>query len=97
MIVVHVQHYLNKEGVDYFPKWLESVANTIQTFEGFVTISQLTDVENKEACHLLLMFDSLPQLRNWAKSQEHDDLIAKFAPYRLRKQTSEVYEKHADL
>ena len=80
MIVVHVQHYLNKEGSDYFPEWLGSVANTIQIFEGFVTISQLTDVENKEACHLLLTFDSLPQLRNWSKSQEHNEPNSETCP-----------------
>lgn len=92
MILVYVQHFLNDEGQRYFPTWLRETADTLRKFEGFVSLSQLVHVEEPEGCYLTLEFTSLDLLRMWSKSEEHDALIAKLAPYRYRKQRSQVFE-----
>lgn len=96
-MVVHVQHYLNEAGRAYFPAWISEVAEVLCDFEGFGALSQLTDVQDENACHLLLTFESLPLLRAWSRSEAHDKLIAKLEPYQHKKQTSEVFEKHPDV
>lgn len=92
MIVVQVEHFLNKPGQAYFPTWLSEVAAVLSGFAGFVSIRQLRRVDDPAACHLLLEFRSLPELRAWSKSQAHDDLIGRLEPYRLKKQVSQVFE-----
>ena len=75
MVIVLVEHFLSEEGQRYFPEWIEEIAEVLRGFEGFISIRQLTDVENPERCHLLLRFESLDLLRAWADSEEHDQMI----------------------
>lgn len=97
MIIVHVEHYLNEAGRIYFPQWLSEIADVLRSFEGFETIAQLVDVEDENACHLLLEFESLPLLRAWSKSEAHDEMIGRLEPYRFKKQRSKVFEKRPNV
>ena len=92
MIVVHVQHFLNDEGRTHFPDWIARVEATLQRFTGFRSIRQLTPIDEPEACHLLLEFETLELLRIWSTSPEHDQHIEELIPYRLRKQQSTIFE-----
>lgn len=92
MIIVHVEHFLNKAGQEIFSAWLEEGAEALRAFQGFITIQALTHVEHPTECHLLLKFESLALLRTWASSDEHDRLIEKLAPYRNKKQRSIIFE-----
>lgn len=92
MIIVHVQHYLNSDGREYFPVWLKEIAHVLSRFDGFIAVRQLKDVDNVSACHLLIEFENLEQLRAWSSSQDHDTMIAKIAPFRLRHWESHIYE-----
>ncbi len=91
MIVVFVEHFLDEEGRRYFSDWIEEVDEVLQEFEGFISIQQLTDVEDPERCALLLQFERLDLLRAWADSDEHDRMIERLAPYQTRTQTSEIF------
>lgn len=91
MVIVFVEHFLNEEGQRYFPTWIEEIAEVLRDFEGFLSIRQLTDVEDPERCHLLLRFESVELLRAWADSDAHDRMIDRLAPYQKRKQTSEIF------
>ena len=92
MVFVYVQHFLNEEGQRYFPTWLAETANTLRSFDGFISIKRLASIEEQEGCYLGLEFTSLDLLRRWSTSQEHGALIAKLAPYRYKKQRSQVFE-----
>ena len=92
MVLVCVQHFLNDEGRRYFPAWLQETADILRSFEGFISLKQLTHVEEPEGCYLGLEFTSLSLLRVWSKSEEHDALLAKLEPYRRQKQRSQVFE-----
>ena len=77
MIIVHVEHFLDEAGQLYFPQWLQEAAAVLRGFDGFLDIRQLRHIETPFACHLLLRFESLSLLQNWAKSAEHDQLISR--------------------
>jgi antibiotic biosynthesis monooxygenase (ABM) superfamily enzyme len=96
MIIVFVEHFLSEDGQRYFPTWIEEIAEVLREFEGFISIRQLTDIDNPERCQLLLRFESLDLLRDWADSDEHDRMIERLAPYRKRKQTSEIFRAESD-
>lgn len=93
MIVVHVQHFLNDEGVAFYPAWLKKVSAALKPFAGFVALAQLTDVNQPNECHLSLRFDSVVNLRVWAKSQVHDELLDELEEYTLQKRRSWIYDE----
>ena len=84
MIIVHIQHFLNSEGQNYFPKWLEAVANILRQFEGFVSLQQLSNLSDGSECHLLLEFESLELLDKWSSSDTHNELVSKLDPFKIR-------------
>jgi antibiotic biosynthesis monooxygenase (ABM) superfamily enzyme len=96
MIVVLVEHFLSEEGQRYFPTWIEETAEVLRDFDGFVSIRQLTDIDNPERCQLLLRFESLDLLRAWADSEEHDRMIGRLAPYQKREQNSEIFRAESE-
>ncbi len=91
MIVVHVEHFLNAEGVAYFPQWIIEAQQVLGQFEGFRSIRQLEWVDDPQTCHLWLEFDDLDLLRKWSASQDHDDLIDRLSPYREQPQASKIF------
>ena len=91
MIIVVVEHFLNEDGQQYFPTWIDEIAEVLRDVDGFISIRQLTDIDHPERCSLLLRFESMDLLREWADSDEHDRMIERLAPYRKRKQTSQLF------
>jgi antibiotic biosynthesis monooxygenase (ABM) superfamily enzyme len=91
MIIVLVEHFLSEAGRQYFPAWIKEVETVLGRWDGFVKIEQIQDVESENSTHLLLQFESLALLRTWSKSEEHDQMIAKLTPFRLKKQQSRVF------
>lgn len=91
MVIVLVEHFLNEAGRQYFPSWIKEVETVLQEWKGFVKIDLLKDVESDNSTHLLIQFENLSLLRAWSKSEEHDQMIAKLAPFRLKKQKSKVF------
>ena len=91
MIIVIVEHFLNEAGQQYFPNWIKEVESVLRQWDGFVKVEQIQNVESENSTHLLLQFESLALLRAWSKSEEHDQMIAKLAPFRLKKQRSAVF------
>ncbi len=74
-----------------FPVWLKEAVDTLQDFDGFISVRQLIPIDSPDECHLLLEFENIELLRSWASSRAHDDLIEKLAPYRERKQRSTIF------
>ena len=92
MIVVFVEHFLNEEGRRYFPQWITEIEGVLDGFEGFVSIERLADVDDSDRSTLLLRFERLDLLRTWAASPAHDRMIEQLAPYRCRKQQSQIFQ-----
>ncbi|PHN04706.1 antibiotic biosynthesis monooxygenase family protein [Flavilitoribacter nigricans] len=91
MIIVLVEHFLNNEGIHYFPEWIDRARPVLAPFEGYLNIRRMKDVENASRCVLMLEFAELGQLRSWAKSTEHNELVALLDPYVVQKRQSKVY------
>jgi antibiotic biosynthesis monooxygenase (ABM) superfamily enzyme len=91
VIVVHVEHFLNAEGVDYFPQWILEARQVLGRFDGFRSIRQLEWVDDPQSCHLWLEFDDLDLLRRWSASEAHDELIDRLEAYRIKKQESKIF------
>lgn len=92
MILVFVEHFLNENGIAFFPQWITNVRFVLQAYEGFISIKQIKDIENENRCVLELHFANLELLREWAQSTEHDQAIAQLKEYRYQKQRSQIFE-----
>ncbi len=90
MILIFVEHFLTKEGQAYFTSWIDEIQNVLKEFEGFYTIKKLEDLENEQRSLLLLKFESLELLRQWSKSEAHDQMIKKLQKFRIKKQQSQI-------
>ena len=92
MILVIVEHYLDEMGRAYFPTWVREVEKVLEKWPGFINIQHIKKVEQPEATWLLLRFESLPLLRAWAASEDHQKILDLLAPYRKQKQRSQLFE-----
>lgn len=92
MIIVIVEHFLDKDGHSYFPEWVQGVELVLKRWPGFIDIQVLQNVERLEANCLLLRFENLELLRKWAVSEDHQSILDQLAPYREKKQQSQLFE-----
>jgi antibiotic biosynthesis monooxygenase (ABM) superfamily enzyme len=90
MVLVHVQHFLDADGRQYFSEWVDEVREELRSFRGFRSLREIERVEAPDEMHLLLSFGAEPQLRRWAKSDAHDRLLARLEPYLRRVQDSTI-------
>ncbi len=87
MIIVKVKHYLNSEGIKYFPVWFEYLKNYLTKRKGFMDIGY--SIEQEESfCKIVLLFDCNENLNVWAKSDEHMRIIGKLDEYRTQPWTA---------
>ena len=92
MIGVWVEHFLNSEGKAYFSQWIQQIKTPLSKFEGYVDIQELRDVEHQDRSLLYLRFESLEQLRTWARSEVHEFELAKLRPFMEKKPKSQIFE-----
>ncbi|MCP4439574.1 MAG: hypothetical protein GY810_11585 [Aureispira sp.] len=94
MIMVLIEHFLNEEGREYLPHWVDELCPIIEEFEGFQSIQRLQLIHtNPNRAHLAMRFHNLEQLKVWARSEEHNHHIEKLAPYMLQKPHSQIFEE----
>lgn len=91
MITVLVEHFLSPEGKEHFPDWLNKVKMKLAHFEGFISLQQVWDVEDRERILLELKFSTLNQLKKWASSSEHNAMIDVIKPFQIQKQRSQIF------
>lgn len=92
MISVHVQHFLNQEGIDYFPEWIEKGKKVLKTFDGFISMKQILYPTKPEETHLILNFDTEKNLKRWSKSAEHHNYLYVLREFTLKKHESSIFE-----
>jgi len=90
MILILVEHHLNKLGKEYFEEWTNEVRIILQKFEGFQSLNMIEDIENTNRDILLLKFENIELLRIWSKSHEHNQMIEQLTKFMTKKQKSQV-------
>ena len=81
MIFVHVTHFLNADGLEYFPRWFVSLQPLIEAQDGFLNIGYKINLE-QSAAEIILIFASEPQLNAWAQSESHHKIVGQLNQYR---------------
>ncbi len=98
MILIHVEHFLDEKGQEYFPRWLEEVNQVLKGYNGFRGLRQLHNLDTGGGCHLLLEFESRALFDTWATSIKHDEMVARLAPFRVKPPAvSRYYSKSGRL
>jgi antibiotic biosynthesis monooxygenase (ABM) superfamily enzyme len=92
MLLVHIQHFLDKEGNQQFPQWIKDVAVVLKLFEGFLSIKQLINVNSPDESHLLLEFDTEEHFKIWTSSEQHEILLTRLTPYQIQKPATFVFK-----
>lgn len=96
MITVYVKHYLNKAGIEYFQtQWFVYVEIIIKKQDGFIDIISHQDKFDPTCINITIKFTGADQLKKWAKSSLHKEVISKLDPYRIAGQRWLVDEKSA--
>ncbi len=93
MLLVLVEHFLDKSGKEYFDKWINEVRIILNNFKGFQSIERLEDVEDKDRNLLLLKFENLKLLKEWSNSEEHDNMIRLLKNHMVKKQKVHILRK----
>jgi heme-degrading monooxygenase HmoA len=83
MFYVAVKHYLNAEGIRFFPEWFAKVRSFISKQKGFTSIEYFPDSQGKTCMHITLIFDSKANMEAWVSEPVHDDLVAALDQYRV--------------
>lgn len=83
MLIIHVKHYLNKKGLNYFDTWFKEVYQFIAKQDGFISLHRAYDNDHKTV-HIWLHFQNREKMLLWGSSKEHAQLIAKLDPYRTQ-------------
>ncbi|HHL45954.1 MAG TPA: hypothetical protein ENJ24_05270 [Gammaproteobacteria bacterium] len=92
MILVCNEYFLNEEGRNYFPEWLQYLAKKLEKQQGFQGLRRLKEASvGADGCSLLLEFDNQEMLDRWLASEEHAEAVALLESYTLRPFSSSRY------
>lgn len=82
-VVIHVKHYLNSDGLNYFEQcWFPLVHAIISQQEGFLLLEHNA---TKEDCVVItLKFEDEQTFHKWVDYPGHDDLVNALDPFRSR-------------
>ena len=58
MLIIHVTHFLNDEGLQYFEEWYRECYGFISKQDGFCLLEKAYDNAGTDAVHLWLHFES---------------------------------------
>lgn len=81
MIATLVEFFLNDEGRQRFPAWLQQLASLASSCAGFIDLRQMTPIDEPDRCLFLLSFDTPDHVQQWLASTEREDLLAHIRPY----------------
>lgn len=84
MIVAYVRHYINNDGILFFPEWFTNISSVLENQEGFISIGYGQDKKDESCMNLLLEFENEEKLTEWAKSDLHNLEVSKLDPYRTK-------------
>ena len=92
-VLAHVQHFVNPAGERLFADWFEHVGELLKReARGLLSIRRIASVAGGACCNVLVEFDSLENMKHWAASQAHADMLAKLTPYAQRSYESNLFQ-----
>jgi len=92
MLLSHIEHYLNPEGIKLFPSWYAELKQLFLKQDGFQTIKYAYDPEDPCCIHIWTEFSTLESAEKWAQSQLKIDIQARLDPLRIKPMLVERYE-----
>lgn len=92
MLLSHIEHYLNPEGVKLFPGWYIELKQLFLKQDGFINIKYAYDPENSSCIHIWTEFSDEQKADKWAQSQLKIDIQARLDPFRIKPMLVKRYE-----
>ncbi len=92
MLIIHVKHFLNEEGLNYFDTWFKGCYAYLSKQNGFCSLQRAFDNVNPETVHIWLHLENREKMQVWGNSDEHAVLIAELDPYRTQPWTATWYD-----
>lgn len=92
MIIIHVRHFLNEDGLSYFDQWFEKCYEFLSQQDGFHSLQRAFDDTESGCVHIWLHFENRKKLEAWGNSKEHEFLIAQLDPYRTHNWEATWYD-----
>jgi antibiotic biosynthesis monooxygenase (ABM) superfamily enzyme len=92
MIIIHVKHYLNPQGLRFFDEWFDLCHTFLSKQAGFIFLQRAYDNTEPSTVHIWLHFETREQLIPWGNSNEHASLISKLDPYRIKEWEATWYD-----
>ena len=92
MLLSHIEHYLNPEGIKKFPSWYAELKQLFLMQDGFISIKYAFDPIDPSCIHIWTEFSSLEKAEKWAQSQPKIDIQARLDIFRTKPMLVERYE-----
>ena len=92
MLFSHIEHYLNPEGVKFFPSWYIELKQIFLKQDGFINIKYAYDPEDQSCVHIWTEFDEEEKAEKWALSQLKMDVQARLDRFRTKPMLVKRYE-----
>lgn len=92
MLLSHIEHYLNPEGMTEFPRWYEELKQLFLKQDGFVSIKYAYDPIAPGCIHIWTEFSSEAKAEKWAQSQPKIDIQARLDAFRIKPMLVKRYE-----
>lgn len=92
MLIIHVKHFLNNEGIKHFDTWFKECYAYLSKQNGFYSLQRAFDNINTGIVHIWLHFENREKMEVWGNSKEHAELIADLDPYRTQSWTATWYD-----
>jgi antibiotic biosynthesis monooxygenase (ABM) superfamily enzyme len=84
MLIIHVTHHLNTQGIQYFEEWYQECYDFVSKQDGFHLLEKAYDNVGTGAIHIWLHFESREKMLAWGNSEQHANLINKLDSYRTK-------------
>lgn len=92
MLLSHIVHYLNTEGIKIFPDWYIELKKLFSKQAGFISIKYAYDPNDQNCIHIWTEFTDEAKAEEWAQSQLKIDIQARLDPFRTKPMLVERYE-----
>lgn len=92
MLLSHIEHYLNADGMKEFPRWYEELKQLFLKQDGFINMKYANDPIDPGCMHIWTEFCCEAKAEKWARSQSKIDIQARLDAFRTKPMLVERYE-----
>lgn len=81
MLVNLVEFFLDTDGRERFPDWLQELGSLANQSPGFIDVRPMTPLDGSDRVMFVVIFDTLEHVQRWVDSPVRAELIARITPY----------------